>query len=82
MFLKKPFKLIVIILLLCEFLFLIRAFVLYSFYTNDEMYGDGLQEADKYNLELLKLVVYSLSITSVLIGLCLFISKNSLKNKP
>lgn len=80
--LNKTTKTAIIILLLCEILFLIRAFVLYSFYINDEMYGDGKTELDHYNIELLKLVVYSLSITFILICSSLLIFRNPLKKKP
>ncbi len=79
--LSKTSKTIVIILIVCEILFLIRTFVLYSFYTNDEMYGDGKTEPDQYNIELLKWVIYSLGITFILICFSILIFRKLLKNK-
>lgn len=80
--LNKRSKTAIIILLFCEMLFLMRAFVLYSFYTHDAMYGDGQPEIGQYNRELLKLVVYSLCVTFALICCSIFIFRKPLKNKP
>lgn len=79
--LNKTSQTAVIILVLCEMLFLIRAFILYSLYTNDEMYGDGQPEMDTYNRQLLKLIVYSFIVTIVLISCSLLIFKNTEKTK-
>ena len=71
---KGKISLYVIIFL--EIVFLIRAYVIYSFYKNDDTYGDGISNASKYEHDLYSTVFISLVVASFLMLGLYFIFKN------
>jgi hypothetical protein len=59
--------------------FLIRAYVIYSFYKNDELYGDGIPDSTKYDREFLSTVLYSVLIMIFLSGISILIFRRKQK---
>ncbi|MGH1518306.1 hypothetical protein [Chryseobacterium sp. JK1] len=55
--------------------FLVRAYVIYSFYKNDELYGDGIPDTAKYDKEFLSTVMFSVLIMIVLSLISILIFK-------
>ena len=46
---SKKAKIILCLIFFLEIGFLIRTFIIYSFYKDDETYGDGLPDPSKYD---------------------------------
>lgn len=73
---NKKIKIIVSLILLLEIIFLIRTYIIYSFYQSDEMYGDGVHDVNKYDKDMYNMVLSSIAITIFLLGVSiLFIRK-------
>jgi len=74
---SKKAKIILYLILFLETGFLIRAFVIYSFYKNDETYGDGVSNPSKYNHDFYSTILISLVLPSLLLlGSILFLKRN------
>ena len=67
---NKKTKIAIGLITVLEVIFLIRACAIYSFYKNDELYGDGVPDINKYDKEFISVILLSLLIT---IFLCLVI---------
>lgn len=69
----KRSKIAIGIIIFLEFLFLARAYIIYSFLRYDSLNGDGVHDPTEYDKEFLSTVIYSvlimvfLSIVSILI---------------
>ncbi len=77
---SKKSKIAIGIILFIEFIFLIKTFIIYSFYKNDEMYGDGIHDPHKYDKDFLHIVLYSIIISFFLsvLSILIFNKKNTL----
>ena len=64
---SKKAKIVVYGIILLEIAFLIRTYIIYSFYTNDESYGDGVSNPSKYDHDFYLTVFISFGVTSLLI---------------
>ena len=74
----KKAKIILYVIFFLEIGFLIRTYLIYSFYKNDETYGDGVSNPSKYNHDFYSTIFLSLLVTSLLIvGCVLFLRKNN-----
>ncbi len=49
MIIDKRSKIVIGIIMFLELLFLTRAYIVHSFYKNDELYGDGITNIAKYD---------------------------------
>lgn len=74
-------KIAIGIIVFLEFLFLVRAYFMYSFYKNDELYGDGIPSPTKYDTEFLSIVLYSLLVVIFLSCMCILIFRRKEKEK-
>lgn len=61
------------------FVFLIRAYVIYSFYKNDDLYGDGISDTTKYDKEFLSTVIYCILIMIFLSIISIIVFKEKKK---
>lgn len=78
----KKTKIILSIILFLEIVFLVRTYLIYSFYTNDETYGDGVADSSKYDNNFYSAVFISLLIMLVLMfGCVLLLKKLERRNK-
>jgi len=65
---NKKSKIAIGLITVLEVIFLIRTCAIYSFYKNDELYGDGVPDTNEYDKEFTSAILLSLLIT---IFLCL-----------
>lgn len=74
---SKKAKIAVYAILTLEIGFLIRTYIIYSFYTNDETYGDGVADLSKYDDDFYLTIFISFVVTAILILACiLFLKRN------
>jgi hypothetical protein len=76
----KKTKIILGVILFLEIIFLIRAHIIYSFYSNDESYGDGVSDPSKYDHDFYSAISISLAIMSVLMLTCIILLKKNKKD--
>ena len=76
---NKKSKIGIAVIMFLEFIFIIRTFIIYSFYKNDELYGDGIPDMNKYDNEYFKIILYSLSVTLLLVFSILIVFRNGCK---
>ncbi len=72
---NKKSKIILFLIFFLEIGFLIRAFIIYSFYNNDETYGDGVSNLSKYNHDFYLTISISFVVTALLILGCILFQK-------
>ncbi|EDM37820.1 hypothetical protein PBAL39_15384 [Pedobacter sp. BAL39] len=63
---NKKTKIAIWLVTILEAIFLIRAWAIYSFYNNDELYGDGVHDTNRYDKEFTSTILLSLLITILL----------------
>lgn len=73
----KKAKIILSLIFFLEILFLIRTYLIYSFYKNDETYGDGLPNPSKYDHHFYSAIFLSLVIMMLLMFGCILLLKKS-----
>ena len=73
MIIDKRSKIVIGIIMFLELLFLVRAYFIYSFLTNDSLTGDGVHNPAKYDREFFLTVVYSILIMILLLVISIFI---------
>lgn len=79
MIIDKRSKIAIGIIVFLELLFLARAYIIHSFYKNDELYGDGIPDIAKYDKEFLSTVIYSVLIMVFLSVISIIIFKRKQK---
>ena len=72
---NKKTKIAIGLVTFLEVIFLIRARAIYSFYNNDELYGDGVPDTNRYDKEFISTVLLSLLITIFLCLVSVFVFK-------
>lgn len=72
---RKFCKPIIALIIIIEIIFLCRTLILYSFYKDDETYGDGVANSSKFDNEFLSTITVSLFISFFLILIVWFVSK-------
>ena len=65
---NKKTKIAIGLITILEVIFLIRACAIYTFYKNDELYGDGVPDINEYDKEFISAILLSLLLA---IFLCL-----------
>jgi len=74
---SKKAKITLYIIILLEIAFLIRTYLIYSFYTNDEAYGDGVSNTSKYDHDFYLTILISVGVTALLIlAWIIFLKRN------
>lgn len=58
----KKTKIVLSLIFFLELVFLIRTYIIYSFYRDDETYGDGFPNPSKYDHHFYSMVFISLII--------------------
>ncbi len=64
---NKKSKIAIGIISFLYIIFILRVYFLYSFYTNDELYGDGNSNTNKYDNEFMLTLMFATGITLFLI---------------
>jgi hypothetical protein len=72
---NKKSKIALGLIIFLELIFLARAYIIYSFYKNDELYGDGIPDTDKYDNEFVSTILCSLLIMLFLCCISVLIFK-------
>jgi len=78
---SKKAKIAVYGIILLEIVFLIRTYLIYSFYTNDEAYGDGVSNPSKYDHDFYLTVFISFGVTAFFILAWIILLKRSKNEK-
>lgn len=73
---NKKSKIGVAVIIFLEFIFITRTYIIYSFYKNDELYGDGIPDINKYDNEFFKIIFYSLTVSLLLVFSILIVFRN------
>ena len=72
----KKSKIGIAVIIFLEFIFIARTYIIYSFYKNDELYGDGIPDINKYDNEFFKIIFYSLTVSLLLVFSILVVLRN------
>ena len=72
----KKSKIGIAVIMFLEFIFIARTYIIYSFYKNDELYGDGIPDINKYDNEFFKIIFYSLTVSLLLVFSILVVLRN------
>jgi len=73
---NKKSKIGIAVIMFLEFIFIARTYIIYSFYKNDELYGDGIPDINKYDNEFFKIIFYSLTVSLLLVFSILVVLRN------
>lgn len=76
---NKNLKIAIGLILILEIIFLLRIYIIYSFYKNDEVYGDGVKNLEKYDNNFYETVLFSILIAILLSTLSVILFRKKMK---
>lgn len=76
---NKNLRVAIGLILIIEIVFLLRLYIIYSFYKNDEIYGDGIKNIEKYDNDFYETVLFSILITISLSMVSIFFFRKKRK---